>query len=201
VPTDGATGRLVMSGATPTWGPSDRRQLEVYEAFLKEATGQWTYLYRSWGETGSFSGGQYSALLPKRRVERARSDFSWDLLVGSGGPGFSQTNTKRGWRTTYYRLSSDDVEPLVLYRSFDGLRPPELELSEEFRLLFNLWEDRKSKTYYLFDQAGDATAVAMITDDSVRVVTSLVRSFSTRHSGRTASKEKWIGRPVRETRL
>lgn len=167
----------MMNGETPAWGLFDRRQLEVYQAFLKEATGQWTYLYRSWGEVGSFSGGQYSALLPKRRVEHARNDFGWDLMVDSGGPGFSQTNTKRGWRTTYHRLSSDAVEPLVLYRSFDGLRPREFELSEEFRLLFNLWEDRKSKTYYVFDEAGDAAAVAMITDDSVRVATSLVRRY------------------------
>jgi hypothetical protein len=74
-------------------------------------------------------------------------------------------------------LSSDDIEPLVLYRSFDSLRPRELELSEEFRLLFNLWEDRKTKTYYVFDDAGDATAVAMITDDSVRVATPLLRRY------------------------
>lgn len=161
----------------PPWGASDRRQLEVYDGFGREAGGQWTYLYRSWGDIGSFSGGQYSALLPASQLEHARSDFGWDLMVGSGGPGFSQTNTDRGWETIYHRFSSDEIEPLVLYRSFDGLRPTDLELSEEFRLLFNLWEDRKTKTYYLFDDAGDAIAVATITDDSVRVATSLVRRF------------------------
>jgi hypothetical protein len=158
------------------WGASDRRQLDVYEAFLKEASGQWTCLYRSWGDISSFSGGQYSALFPEARVERARGDFGWDLMVGSGAPGFSQMNTESGWETTYERRS-DDVEPLVLYRSFNGLRPRELELSEEFRLLFNLWEDRKTKTYYLFGDAGDPIVVATITDDSVRVATSLLRRY------------------------
>ena len=167
---------LTMS-EEPPWGETDRRQLEVCEAFLKEASGQWTYLYRSWGDIGSFSGGQYSALLPASHVEHARNDFGWDLMVGSGGPGFTQINTESGWETIYHRFSSDGIEPLVLYRSFDGLRPRELELSEEFRLLFNLWEDRKTKTYYLFDPAGDATAVATVTDESVRVATSLVRRY------------------------
>jgi hypothetical protein len=99
---------------TPSWGSSDRRQLEVHEAFLKEASAQWTYLYGSWGDAGSFSGGQFSALLRDSRVEHARRAFSWDLHIGSGGPGFSQSNTESGWETTYHRLSSDDIEPLVL---------------------------------------------------------------------------------------
>lgn len=155
----------------------DPRQKEAYETFLREGTGQWTYLYRSWGKISDFSGAQFSALLTKARAAKASGSSSWDLPIGSGGPGFSQSYSGGRARTTYHRIGTEDVEPLVHYRDFHGVRPRELELSEEFRLLFNLWEDRKTRTFHYFDDAGNAVKAAEVTDNSVRVLTGLVRRY------------------------
>ncbi len=161
----------------PEWMTRDPRQKDVYEAFLRQSTEQWTYLYRSWGDIGDFSGAQHSALLTKARAKSASGRTGWDLLIGSGGPGFSQSNLNGKWTTTYDRFSSGDVEPLIHSRDFHGVRPHSLELSEEFRLLFNLWEDRRDRTYYYFDDAGNAVKAAVITDASVSVLTSLIRRY------------------------
>jgi len=164
-------------GGDATWASRDPRQKDVYEGFLDEGKGQWTHLYVSTGRIVEHSVGQYSACLTQDWAKEAINDPSWDLSLGSGEPGFSQSYSSGVPVTTYHRFSDHDVEPLVYYREFHGIRPRELELSEEFRLLFNLWEDRKTRTYFYFDEAGNAVKAAAITDNSLTVLTSLVRRY------------------------
>ncbi len=162
---------------TPAWATSDPQQWQAYLAFEKEMTAQWTCVYRSWGEIGDFSGAQYSALLPEPRIERALKNSSWEVHIGQGGFGFSQGYDDGTTTTTYERFPDNGVELLIISRTFHGIRPNELELVEEFRLLFNLWEDRATRTYYYFDDAGNAVKAATVEPRQVRVLTSLLRRY------------------------
>jgi hypothetical protein len=162
---------------TPQWAVSDPQQWQAYLSFQQEMSGQWTCVYRSWGSIGDFSGGQYSALLLPSRVRSALQNTSWEVHIGHGGFGFSQGYKDGVTTTTYERFPEGGVELLVISRTFHGIRPDELELVEEFRLLFDLWEDRTTRTYYYFDEAGNAVKAATIEPRQVRVLTSLLRRY------------------------
>ena len=57
------------------------------------------------------------------------------------------------------------------------MRPAVIELSEEFRQLFNLWEDGTTGTYYYFDEAGLPVKAAEKSPEGVRVLSSLVMRY------------------------
>jgi hypothetical protein len=161
----------------PPWAASDQQQWQAHLAFQQEMAKQWTCVYRSWGSIKGFNGAQYSALLPASRVESALANSSWEVHIGDGGYGFSQGYEDGATRTTYERFPDEGAELLVICRTFHGIRPDELELVEEFRLLFNLWEDRATRTYYYFDDAGNAVKAAAIEPKQVRVLSSLLRRY------------------------
>lgn len=161
----------------PSWADTDPGQWKVYADAQKEMLESWTTLYHSWGSIDGHSGAQYSALLPPPRIERALRDPGWEVQIGGGGFGFSRSYESGEITTTYERFPEDGVELLVFDRTFHGVRPDEIELSEEFRFLFSLWEDRATRTYYFFDSAGNAIKAATIEPKRVRVLTSLLRRY------------------------
>ncbi|MCB9832326.1 MAG: hypothetical protein H6807_07610 [Planctomycetes bacterium] len=89
--------------------------------------------------------GVYSVLVPNNLVKESLSKPSWDLSIGMGGPGVI-TSYREGVSTVSYERSAGPYSPLVLVRSFYDVRPDDVEVIEEFRILFNLYHDRKSNT-------------------------------------------------------
>lgn len=192
------------SGARePDWLDADPRQAEVFAKFLSEMSGSWVWLSRSEGEVGDHSVGQYSALLTPERVAAGVSDPAWDVHHGDGHPGFVSYNSDNGWTTDYEATSDERVELLVVDRTWHGVRPSDVELAQEFRLLFNLWEDRATRTFYDFDDSGNPIRSVIIKEQGVRALTSLVRRYQaanrctwryiwTRHCGRPNCRAKTI---------
>ncbi len=122
--------------------------------------------------------GMFCALIPNALVEKSLSRPEWDLMIGSGGPGAIQFGAGEGSRTEYFRHGNDDgIEPLILWRSFDGLRDPYVEISEEFRLFHNLFHDRKTDRFYKFDDAGNEHLVATIESNCVKIRLLEIRQF------------------------
>jgi len=66
--------------------------------------------------------------------------------------------------TVYERYPGDGVELIVNRWDYHGVRPDDSELAEEFRQLFNLWEDRAARKYYYFDDAGNPSVSAELYD-------------------------------------
>jgi hypothetical protein len=163
--------------SSPDWASIDPPQGETLEAFRHELQGSWVWLHRQRGAAMGHSIGQYSALLTPERVAAGVSDPGWDVHIGGGGYGFTQYHDAEGGKSVYERYPGDGVELIVHDRDWHGARPSELEIVEEFRLLFNLWEDRAARTYYDFDGSGDPMKAAVITDDGVRVLPSLLRRY------------------------
>ena len=76
----------------------------------------------------------------KEQLETDTYDIYYPLLPG---------NTVYGTREIkYHRWGNDsNAEPLVIKRDYYGLEEDNIEIVEEFRLLFNLYYDSKSKEY------------------------------------------------------
>jgi hypothetical protein len=160
------------------WAETDPPQAEVLKACMSELSDSWVWLYRQRGSGLEHTIGQYSALLTPERVARDVSDPGWDVHIGSGGFGFSEYYEDGEKRTVYERYPDADGAALLVHvRDWHGVRPSDVEIAEEFRLLFNLWEDRTSRTYYDFDESGNPIKVLTITDEGVRALSSMVRRY------------------------
>lgn len=149
------------------------------EHWFREKHGyeRWTILYQT-GSMAVTGIGLYSCLIPVEKREDVLREPGWDLTIGSGGPGFSQERHGDESITTYHRLSdSDGIEPLVLVRTFHHGRPSYAEISEELRLLFNLYEDRQSGSFYEARDDGDEIEVIRTDRDHVEIRTSLLRRY------------------------
>lgn len=126
------------------------------------------------------TGGYFSALISNDYVKQSLNDYSWDLLIGHGRPGFCFHNIGGKQINEYYRFSTDGIEPFMYWRNFSGTKPDYYEISEEFRLYFDLYEDRKNKKNIKFihiDDNGDDNEVVIIEEDSVQVKLSYIKEF------------------------
>ncbi len=150
------------------------------EGRFRERHGQedWTTLFAS--EAGWDEGDDvvlYSALLPEELRESSLTDSSWDLLIGDGLPGFSQWSSGGGESTEYYRFGTESgVEAIVVVREFPNHRPRTLELSEELRHVFNLYEDDAGNAFLIEDD-GSETQVVRRSTDRIEIRTSLLRRY------------------------
>jgi len=157
--------------------PDDLEQVETHRRFAIAEPGAWTTVYSF--PVGRRSDASYfSAFSPVSRRSQALADPDWDLSIGAGGPGFSQTSRDGEPETKYYRWGgADDVEPLILHRQFHGVKPSYPEVIEEFRLFHNLyWDPTASSFVKLYDDGTAELAVEMRSDE-VRIRTKLLRQY------------------------
>lgn len=138
---------------------------------------QWQTLYISADEKPHWFG-IWCALLDEEAAAKAITHDSWDLSIGDGKPGFSQSWTPEKEVTTYHRFGSlDGARPFVLYRSFDGAFRQYVELDEEFRLYHDLAEDRDRGLLLSFDDSGQEIEVARFTQNEVQARLKYLRQF------------------------
>jgi hypothetical protein len=74
-------------------------------------------------------------------------------------------------------LTSEPIEPLVIEREFHGAAAGYAELSEEFRLFHNLYEDGATGDLHRFDEAGNDAVVAHVRSELVVVQAPLIRQY------------------------
>ena len=129
--------------------------------------------HRDESESASF----YCTLLSNDRVERALTEPSWDLHLGHGLPGFSFSFENGEEKGTYYRFSDEGLEPLVVWRSFHGMKDGYLEISEEFRHYFNLYEDKVNNKFIMIDDNGDEEDVVIVSDNEINIKLRLIKEF------------------------
>jgi hypothetical protein len=162
----------------PPTDSADPEQQTILQWFRDQGRRLWLPL-SGHREEGGVNIGWYSGLAPIPYRSDALKVPDWDLSHGPHGPGFSGWSDGKGGRNqTYHRISSEPLEPLVIERGFDGVKPGCTELSEEFRLFHNLWQDPSSPGhFYIFDESGTETLAAVIEDGSVWAATPLVRQY------------------------
>lgn len=144
--------------------------------FAELGKSEWITAYanhRSNSEWNTF----YCALISNERVEKSLSDPSWDLSLGHGMPGFSFHFEDGKEIGTYYRYSDKSIEPLVIWRSFYGMKDGYLEISEEFRHYFNLYEDKTNHKFIQIDDNGDDEEVILISENEIKIKIRLIKEF------------------------
>lgn len=111
----------------------------------------------------------FSALLELQAAKEALGDSSWDLSIGDGLPGFSQSWEGEEKIITYHRFGKEGIRPLVILRDFHDAWPSYPELCEEFRHFHNLAEDHQHQILLDFDDSGYEVEVVRITEHQVEV--------------------------------
>ncbi|MFE4601115.1 hypothetical protein ACFRKE_09675 [Kitasatospora indigofera] len=141
----------------------------------KLGTEAWITVYE-YTETDQEKIAHFSALTTVDDVERSLSQTQWDLLIGNGGPGFCFYG---GGDWKYLPTGGDEapIEALVHVRDFHGLRPDYMEISEQFRLFFNLYDDRKSGKLVAFEENGDEVEVVRSSPKKIQILAKYLRDY------------------------
>lgn len=109
----------------------------------------------------------FSALLPLNIVQTQINLAGWDLRKGELVPDFYPD----GQGNYIYRYSNQKgIEQIAVFRTFDNeTQKSTYELTEEFRLLFNLFFDYQKKIYYFIDDAGKTVEAGKIIGNCIYV--------------------------------
>ena len=103
----------------------------------------------------------------------------WDIGPVDGLPSVSTYYDKGEATAHIYNPYGNEngIEPLVIWRSFNGMRPSFLELAQEFRFYHNLYPEPSKKRFIHIDANGDESEAARYRDDFMEVRTDLLRRF------------------------
>ncbi len=142
---------------------------------------EWITVFEFLDNKGELDRGAYfCALVANHKVDEVLLKYDWDLHLGNGKPGFSTTYTEGKEKTKYYRFSEEGIEPLVYWRNFSGKEQTYLEVSEEFRLYFDLFEDSKgydNKMFIFTNDDGDDDEVIRVTKNKIQIKLKYVKEF------------------------
>ncbi|WP_232826379.1 hypothetical protein [Cyanothece sp. BG0011] len=101
----------------------------------------------------------------------------WEIYQDQGFPGCTRYGLSEESEVVYDRFGGTEAEPLVFIRYYKGFRDPHLEISEEFRLFHNLYDDLEKNELIKFDESGDATSVIRFEKNSVFIRLKEIRQF------------------------
>ena len=129
--------------------------------FLKKTLGRelWVQVSGSKDINGA-SAAFWAALMPVENIDEAYRDYSWNSYIGTQCPGFIEYGDKITYEAN--PLNFDSCLNIVQYREFYGIKPNYVEISEEFRLLNNLYHDINTNIFYEIEENGECTEVAKI---------------------------------------
>lgn len=153
-------------------------QAEVEEWFCeKYGNERWTTIYQS-GNRAETEVSLFACLIPVELCAKSLSKPSWDLQIGRGGPGF-MTEWQGSERVTSYRRMGEqgNIEPIAIVRHFYHGRLDHVEISEDLRLLFNLYEEKARGLFYEVEEDGSEVEVIRILPGKVKVRTTLLRRY------------------------
>ena len=120
----------------------------------------------------------YCVLISSAHIEKTLSVSTWDMEFSQCMPGGMIFNKGGEEVREYLRYGVDNgVEPLIIDRSFHGLRDDYREISEEFRLFHDLYHDRKTDQYIKIDEDGNEEVVAVVKPNYVQIRLKEIRQF------------------------
>ena len=150
------------------------KQEQMIESAFTNGDGPWTIVYDDWRFDNDDNGGRYMAFAQPRMRDKILSHGGWDFSKGDGFPGF----VTNGEETKYAKGDKlPEFEPLVIYQHYYGVVPDELHISEEFRLLMNLWQDPKSGDYFEIKDYGSKDPAVRFQDKRIEVRTPLLKRY------------------------
>lgn len=166
--------------------PSNKKDLlfNDFTTFIEGDLGktEWVTVFEFFeGKYDSVDRGTFfSAIIPENQKQKVLEKVDWDLLIGHGRPGFITSYSKGKEESKYYRLGDDDnIEPLIHWRSFRNHENAVIEISEEFRHYFDLFEiNRDGERVFIYtNDDGDEDDVAVINDNRVDIKLKYLKEF------------------------
>ena len=145
-------------------------------ALDKLGTTEWITLYASRSE-GLEWFQYYCALVRNDWVTETLSRYSWDTHIDGNRPGFSFSFQDGKQIATYTRGFESGIEPLIIWRDFYGMKEGYWEVSEEFRLYFKLYDDKKRKRLVQIDDSGNDEDVVSLDSHEVKIKLRLVKEY------------------------
>ncbi|MDE2853775.1 MAG: hypothetical protein OXN88_06360 [Chloroflexota bacterium] len=149
---------------------------KVIPEFGRRQNDNWIPVYQDCDD-GTIDLAINSVLIPNENVEQLLQTPDWGGHVHVLEPGF--TGGSEDIPPVYRRFVGSEygIEPLVIVRSFHGLKPDALEILEEFRLYHNLYDDRQRSVLVGFDAGGNEVDAVKYSDDFVHVRRKELRQF------------------------
>jgi hypothetical protein len=154
----------------------DLEQKDLQEFILnKLGKEDWIEVYRN--GFGSNSVTFWCALVKSDKVPAQLERADWEFLIGSGRPGHIVYGLDER-RINYFRYGNDDgFQPLVYPRTFGKKKRSFIEVSEEFRLLYNLYPSPDGSKLSKLHDNGMEEDVVLIGNESVKVKLRMLRQF------------------------
>lgn len=120
-----------------------------------------------------------ACLLTEDNAAQALGSINWELRTNGGQPGFVGRYLDGEKRTEYQAIGAEGVVPVVFHRSFGGGLPDAIELADDFRLFWNLYQERRddSDRWLTTDDEGDKVVVAEQNPSRLRIRGSFLRRY------------------------
>ncbi len=120
------------------------------------------------------------ALIPNEIITRILDFDVWDISSSFGTPHCYTTYEDDCEKVIYTRFGDvQGIEPLVYRRNYDGIKEPNIEITDEFRLIFNLFFDSTRNIYVRINDAGDDETVIKASDSEIKIRSKELKSFLT----------------------
>jgi hypothetical protein len=154
----------------------DLEQKDRQELILKKIGKEdWLEVYRF--ESGANSVTFWCALVESSKVAKQLERTDWEFYIGYGRPGHIVYGFDEK-RVEYFRYGNDDgFQPLVYPRSFGKKKRSYIELSEEFRLLHDLYATPDESRLVKLHDSGMEEDVVLVNNDAVAVKLRFLRQF------------------------
>jgi hypothetical protein len=117
----------------------------------------------------------WAGLIPNEKVAQGLTTSNWEHQIDCVSPGFVRYGRDV---ITYDRFSGFEYEPLIYHREFSGIKKSYIEISEEFRLLNNLFFEAKDNKYYSVCDNGELEPVVKIEEDNVYIKLNYLKRYA-----------------------
>lgn len=143
---------------------------------------EWVTVFEFFGKNyQSIDNGTFHcALIPYEMREKCLEKADWDLMIGHGKPGFITSYKDGQEQSDYYRFGDyDGIEPFVYWRSFKKRDDVVIEVSEEFRLYFDLHELAKEdvRSFIYTNEDGEENEAVIISHNKVEVKLKFLKEY------------------------
>jgi hypothetical protein len=156
------------------------RQDEIIRESSTNGDNPWTVLSDSWKTEDGNSVGRYVVLAHPSERKTILERSAWNLSKGDGLPGFvEQSSSDNDESIEYVRYSQcpEGLEPLLIQQDFGNVVPSVMHVSEEFRLLMNLWRDVRTCNYFEIKKDGSKDIAIRFDGNKIEVRTSLLKRY------------------------
>lgn len=122
----------------------------------------------------------FCALIPNSMVDKCLEKADWDLLIGRGGPSFISSYQDGKETSEYFRFGDySGIEPFVYWKSYRSRGESVIDISEEFRHYFDLFESAQDdkRTFIYTNDDGDDEEVLVVSENKVEIKLKYLKEF------------------------